>query len=329
MKRKPNARSADWRRIIRRPMALILARCERALLDKAAPLRYPPVFVLGVPRSGSTLLYQILVHSFEVSYFCNAAEEHSSYPATVTRIYRSRIRKYHTDFVNNYGVTKLRQGPNEGIDIWSRWFPPDTYVDEHSLAASGAGEGQRTVAAVSTLISAPFVNKDPRHCGRVRALNAVFPGCLFVFIRRDPVANAASILNVRRKRAARGQGDLATWISVKPREYARISQHGYITQICGQVYYCARNGLDDLTAVAAERHLIVSYEELCADPRGEVDRIAAFAQTNGVPLRQRLSPPVSFPSPPPAPIPKADREALGAQLAALYRGSDLASLNNP
>lgn len=325
MKQKHNTWLANRRRIISRPVALILARCERALLDKTAPLRYPPVFVLGVPRSGTTLLYQVLVHSFEVAYFCNAAEEHSHYPATVTRVYRSRIRKYRTDFASNYGVTKRRHGPSEGIGIWSRWFPPDTYADEHCLSASGADEGRRTVAAVSTLVKSPFVNKDPRHCGRVRALNALFPGCLFVYMRRDAVANAASILNVRRKRAARGEGDVTTWISVKPKEYASISRVGHISQICGQVYYCARNALDDLTAVAADRHLIVSYEELCAEPRREVDRIAAFSQTYGVPLRQRLSPPVSFPPPPPVPVPEADREAIRAQFAELHHRSGFGS----
>ncbi len=267
-----------------------------------------------------------MVHCFETSYFCNAATEHSRYPAAVTRMLRSRIRRYRVEFVSDYGQSRGASAPSEGLDIWHRWFP-DGYVDERYLSIDAANDLQRTVRAVAAVLKAPFVNKDPHHCVRLRALDTVLPGCLFLYIHRDPMANAASILNVRMKRADQGQGDLSTWISVKPKEYAGIAQDGYITQICGQVYYCARNALDDLKAVAQGRYLMVSYEDLCADPGREVDRIRAFARTNGVPVHQREHPPALFPKPRPPPIPEADREAIRLQFVKLCGEPELAATN--
>jgi len=35
------------------------------------PLRYPPLFIIGPPRTGSTLLYQLVVQRFDVGYLAN------------------------------------------------------------------------------------------------------------------------------------------------------------------------------------------------------------------------------------------------------------------
>jgi len=32
---------------------------------------YPPIFIVGAPRSGSTLLYQLLAYYYNFSYFTN------------------------------------------------------------------------------------------------------------------------------------------------------------------------------------------------------------------------------------------------------------------
>ncbi len=302
------------RQAVKRPLTSILARCERAALARTPDCRYPPIFLLGVPRSGTTLLYQLLIHCFELSYFCNVAERHSRYAATMTSLFRSLIRRARIDFENDYGHTPGLRGPSEGLDIWHRWFP-DGYVDHTHLTPRARIELRRTIAAIQAAVGAPFLNKDPHHCVRIRALNVAFPRCIYVYIHRDPAANAASLLNMRLRRAARGQGCLSTWISVKPKEYVGLAQSDPITQVCGQVHYCARNALEDLRALPRERYVIVSYERMCADPEGSVASICSLARANGIRLDQRKSTPDRFRQPEPVAISDADRELIRTRLA--------------
>jgi hypothetical protein len=164
--------SNPWTRIIRRSAGWAMRRLERAMLNSAGPLYDAPIFILGPPRSGTTVLYQLVVNCFEVSYFCNAAEQHLDFPVAVTRILRSRIRKYETNFTSTYGKTQGAYGPSEGLCIWTRWFPKtedDNYVDEHYFSTAAIADIQRTITAMSVVMRAPFVNKDPHHCVRVRA----------------------------------------------------------------------------------------------------------------------------------------------------------------
>ena len=35
------------------------------------PLRYPPIFIVGPPRSGTTLVYQALIEYLDVGYLSN------------------------------------------------------------------------------------------------------------------------------------------------------------------------------------------------------------------------------------------------------------------
>jgi len=303
-------------RLIRRPLAAVGRLQERRLLHRSAAPAFPPVFLLGPPRSGTTLLYQVLAECFEVAYICNGANRYPSCPAAATRLLRPAIRGHRSDFTSNYGSTRSTVGPSEGRSIWRRWFG-DGYADERFLDAGAADEARRTVAAIESVLAAPFLNKDPHHSVRVRALDGVFPRSVFILIRRDPLATAESILAVRRRRFARGEAPLDRWMSVKPHEYESLKDTGYIEQICGQVVYCTANAREDLARVAAERSLEASYERLCDDTAAEIERIADFLSRRDVPLRRRHDPPATLRRSRGVDIPVEDREALRRGLSRL------------
>ncbi|MDX1408716.1 MAG: sulfotransferase, partial [Saprospiraceae bacterium] len=166
---------------------------EEGLLMEAGVRGYPHIFVLGPPRSGTTLLYQLMVQSLGLAYFCNIVDEHPRFAVTLTRLLRSRMRSHQSDFESNYGRTKSIVGPSEGLHIWRQWFP-DSYIDEHYLTDRMMLAIQQTLGAISETMQSSFVNKDPHHCVRVRVLNSLFPNALFIVIKRDPVATAESML---------------------------------------------------------------------------------------------------------------------------------------
>ena len=70
------------------------------------------IIILGAPRTGSTLLYQIIVNHFKVWYPANDGTLHMAEKEPVT------YDSYH-------GKTKLPHEPNEGSMMLERWFGQD------------------------------------------------------------------------------------------------------------------------------------------------------------------------------------------------------------
>ncbi|NIU01843.1 MAG: hypothetical protein GWN01_13315, partial [Nitrosopumilaceae archaeon] len=57
---------------------------DRPYLMREIECRYPPVFILGPPRSGTTLLYQLMTCSFNFAYIPNIANKFYRCPISAT-----------------------------------------------------------------------------------------------------------------------------------------------------------------------------------------------------------------------------------------------------
>ena len=108
----------------------------------------------------------------------------------------------------------------------------------------------------------------------------------------------------------RASGDIRTWRSVKPKEYPAFRDAGYIAQVCGQAYYCAKNAMDDLLAVSPNRFLLVSYEDLCNVTLRTMEDIAGFLESHGAVVHWRANVPGSLGKSGGAALPESDRRAI-------------------
>ena len=71
---------------VRAAIARRLAAYERRGLSPPERLEYRPLFVISLPRSGSTLFYQLLLQRFRLAYFSNLMAAFPESPVTVARI---------------------------------------------------------------------------------------------------------------------------------------------------------------------------------------------------------------------------------------------------
>ena len=67
----------------RRALSRRLAGHERRRLQPPERLTHAPMFVISLPRSGSTLLYQLLLQRFRLAYFSNLMAAFPDSPVTV------------------------------------------------------------------------------------------------------------------------------------------------------------------------------------------------------------------------------------------------------
>jgi hypothetical protein len=258
-----------------------------------APLPSAPIFIVGAPRSGSTLLFQLMTDRFDVGYLANGHARWPGAPSLVERrrgLVRGRSGAI-GDYDSKYGNTAGELGPSECGPFWYRFFarrPHSVTADEFPLSSR-----RRLRAAIGAFAAAcgrPVVYKNLFSTARMDALAAALPEALFIAIHRDLVANARSLLAGR----PRAIGSYDAWWSVEPPDIERLRGLPPHEQVVEQV-----RSLDAVIAqteakFGSDRVLHASYEELCSDPHGQLARIAEFAAAHGVELGERGDVPASF-----------------------------------
>jgi hypothetical protein len=134
-------------------------------------------------------------------------------------------------------------------------------------------------------------------CGLHTAfLTELHPLSLFLYIQRDPLATAASILKVRQERF----GSYHTWWSLKPSTYPfDIPPNDPALEVAMQVVMCQRE-IDQELSRPGVHSLRCTYEQLCTSPRQVLEQVCERLAALGSDIR-----PVSYdlPSLTVAPVP--------------------------
>ena len=266
---------------------LALRPIERSLLYESAPVPVP-VFVVGAPRSGTSLLYELLVTHARFAYISNLAHRLYLTPAAATRLGRRRLNRWSGTLSSAYGHIGGWGAPNEGGWVWRRWTPEDGELGPEHAETFCADEMVRTVAAIARVMNAPFLNKNVMHGAHIRLLASLFPGAVFVHITRDTADNARSIY-----RARQDTGDTAEWISVRPRGWEEHAHRHPAAQVVAQVELINQMISDD-TCSAGTPRVVLTYEDLCAAPEETVSRVVRELGQHGVATERRCAAPESL-----------------------------------
>lgn len=248
----------------------------------------PMLFVMGVPRSGSTLTYQVIIHALECSYLSNLANLLYQLPL-VGGVLSARLCKgYSSDFESNHGYVAGLCGPAEGLKYWSYWL--DYGLDERgrSRKAQSAQHKRytylRRVLARLSKRDAPFVSGYLGHALNPSRLQQEFPGSVYIHLRRDMLSTASSLLRARRKS---GGG----WLSVFPQECENALGMGEHAEVAAQVYWLSRRLEEDLKG---DDVFVLDYESLCENPNREIEKLVRFCGKRGIHLSVKKSLPAVF-----------------------------------
>jgi len=266
----------------------VLGPLERRIIrsfDPAAPVSPPPLFLVGSPRSGSTVAYQLITSAFEVDYPSNLAAlfHHSLYLGMAAQR-RAFGQGAHASLRSENGRTPGWRGPHQLAEFWYRWFPRDSHFVAGDYAdAAHFAELRRTLGAIARRSGRPFVVKNLNNGQRLQAFRRVLPEALFVFCRRDPLETAASILSGRK----RVLHDEEAWWGVEPANVAELRRLPYPEQVVRQVYHVEKQIEQDLRLFDDRQHMVLRLEDLRRDPAAVLDAVEALFARNGVAVRRR------------------------------------------
>lgn len=219
----------------------------------------PLVFLIGAPRSGTTILYQLLIHHYSFAYINNFVGRFYRCPNLAVRVYdKFGGNKTMVDFTSDRGLTRGMSGPNEFGDFWYRWFPKSPhYADEQTLSEEQKADLRQSVYALADYFAKPLLFKNVVHSMRLRALCDLFPDAVFIICNREPIYTVQSIYQIRKQ-----QGH-DKWWSVKLKEMTGIEKRPLLEQCVLQVHEVMKQIELDAKALANCSFINLNYETLC------------------------------------------------------------------
>lgn len=244
----------------------------------AAGAHHFPVFIIGLPRSGSTVTYQAISKYLKVGYITNIAARFWQNPCVGIQLSREIVGdgREHVTHFSNYGNTESASDPHEFGHFWKRWvYSGLGGSDELSEAQLGEidwhGLGEE-IQRMMTVWLAPMVFKQLRLGLFAGRLSRELKKARFVILRRSKSEIAVSVLKCRRRR----YGTDAEWFGLKPHHYKELQKKPPLEQIIEKINY-----LDELLSrqtmqISPERYRCLEYRELIDAPAESLRKLAEF-----------------------------------------------------
>jgi len=256
----------------------------------------PPLFIVGAPRSGTSLTYQLVTQQLKAGYLISAMNYLFGAPNLLLEIMKPFLGRPKPVFESAYGRTPGVLAPAENGNFWFRWFPRDGeqghYVDPIGLRTESYAGMKRAVDSMARILGRPMVFKSVYLSLATAALAQIFPQGRFLFVRRDAFFICQSLLLARLNRP-----NPAAWWSVKIPGYRWLLSEPVWRQVTDQVFHTDRILERDLGRYAVGRYLELRYEDLCVDPRANIRKICQWLRPAGfVPYEDMLLPEAFSPS---------------------------------
>ena len=238
----------------------------------------PTLHVVGAPRSGTTLLYQVIASGLEVGAVTNLVAAFWRAPVTGLRLARALgVERVHSSFDSSFGRTHGIAEPHEFGYFWNHHLRyPDLgergprheeTIDWRALAL--------VIRNMARAAGAPMAFKPMLLTWHLERMVEAMPRTCYVWIRRDRVATALSLLEMRRSLF----GSLDAWASLRPLE--PLDGEPPWRQVAAQVVLIERTIAAAARRLGPDRVLEVAYDELCRDPGGVLERTRELLLAHG------------------------------------------------
>ncbi|MHA3771807.1 TIGR03032 family protein [Verrucomicrobiota bacterium sgz303538] len=218
-----------------------------------------PVFIVSAPRSGSTMLFELLSRSPDV--WTIGGESHAVIEG-IPGLHPAQ---------RNYDSNRLTSADAD----------PGTIQTLHAafMGCLRDRDGRTWNEARGAV---RMLEKTPKNALRIQFLAEAFPDALFIFLHRDPREDISSILDAWRSGRFVTYPQLPGWSGL-PWSMLLIPKWTELVgkplgEIAARQWMVANEQImEDLVGLPRDRWCAVSYEETVSDPQAVAKRLCAFA----------------------------------------------------
>ena len=284
--------------------------------------KWPPLFLVGSPRSGTTFVMQLLNATGQFAIPTNLLSRFYYAPyigAKIQQLLTDKNFDYNNEmgdlasqgeFNSSLGKTTSALSPSEFTYFWRRFIPnydPQylSPLEEEQIDGRGLASG---LAAIEAVLQKPLATKAFIIQYNLPKLYQLFNHCIFVQVRRDPLYVMQSIYEARKT----FYNTLDIWWSVKPKEFSELQHLDVYQQIAGQIFYTEQALADGLSQIPDKSRLIVEYEEICQNPDDFYIKLKDKYEENQYELPSNVKLPNAFSPSNKIRIPDAEIQKLAA-----------------
>ncbi len=272
---------------------------ESLILDNTPP-KHPLIFILGPHRSGTTLLLQWLASLGSVAYPTNLMSRFYNAPILAAKIqllltderynYRNELRDFNStlDFSSENGKTIGALSPKEFWYFWRRFLPYQEldYIESNELFKNVDTKLlQSELSGLVSVFDKPFALKAMILNYNIDFIDTLFENALFIYTKRDPLANIESALKAREKQL----GSINEWYSFKIPEYEQLKDLAPYDQVGGQIYYINKAISEGLSRVDENKKMVIEYEEFCNEPQAFYSELTIKLEKLGHKMTQQYN----------------------------------------
>ena len=233
----------------------------------------PIFFIMGVARSGTTLLSQFLAENTNLCYPNNILSRFYFSPMLGSMISQilidfDHLGEFQTEKDQKYssrlGKTSGLNAPHEFWYYWRKFFK---ISEDQKLLSSDVQGFTHGLKKIQLAHDAPLFMKGMIMNWNIPFLYKNIDNCFFIFIKRDICFNTQSILESRQE----FYGDYGEWYSFKNPEFKKLEKLSAVEQVYNQVFLTNKSISEGLNKIPNNNYFEISYESFCQSPQKIID----------------------------------------------------------
>lgn len=241
---------------------------------------YSNVFILGLPRSGTTLISQILFNNLDVETINNLTARFWKTPLCGIQLSKTVLGKSeNADYSSNYGRTQAINSPHEFSYFWKEKLKIEDRIQQENKNEVTKSVDWNHLAQYlrnfNAMYKKPMVFKTLEYTAYyMEEFLKYFPKSVYVFIDRDKLDLAKSIylawLN--------SDTDHTGWWSSIPLNYnIKDDSKSVVDKVVDQIYYLNEMYTRVLAQIPKEFLFRINYQDLCKDPAKFLNDFSGFS----------------------------------------------------
>ena len=229
-----------------------------------------PIFILGIARSGTTILYDLFTKHKDTAYFERYSNKLHNKPKLFWLIpYMLKYQKI------RYGIQRPR--PSEGW-VWNEFCEPLKHLKKQDVTFEIKKYHHKAIKTELKAFHAKrFVSKNPRHCIRIPWLNEIFPEAKYILIWRDH----KSVINSSYQKM-KEEWDMKFRFPFKNfkghKSIVEKFGDGSKFDACIKYYQYQRDILEKDKLIIKDRLIEMEYSELIKEPETAIKKLYKFTE---------------------------------------------------
>lgn len=237
-------------------------------------INHPFLFIIGIPRAGTTIIAQLLMSAFDLGYPSNFIARFWLAPVTGIKLQQIIFgKKKPLEFNSEYGWTNNPLDIHEFGYYWRKWLLKNSFEDFKNYKTREKeiewGNLKTSLANIQHTFDKPVLFRHVLAGFHLNKFVECLDKVLFIYIQRDLTDNAISLLDARE----RFFGDRTKWFSTHPPNYEHLINLEPFEQVAGQVHSLKTFYESQMIGPVKDRIISVPYKELCNSPDAIVENI--------------------------------------------------------